>query len=162
MVVRPARCDRSRESISLRLDGMLSTFEGALLDRHLRRCADCRSFAAAATSQTRLLRDAPLEQPLRPVELPVRTASPFRRGSVGALSAVVAAAAAALVVLSPATDKQGGAQLGATAARATGRTVLVVYPAKLQANTRVDMPRLRVQPASIADGPVHGYFSIPV
>ena len=29
--VRPARCDRSRESISLRLDGVLSLFEAALL-----------------------------------------------------------------------------------------------------------------------------------
>src|SRR4051812_37540799 len=105
MVVRPARCDRSRESISLRLDGMLSTFEAALLDRHLRRCADCNAFAEAAAAQTHLLRGAAPEQPRR-IELPARTASPFRRGAVGALSAVVAAAAAALVLLSPTTENQ--------------------------------------------------------
>lgn len=142
---------------------MLSTFEAALLDRHLRRCAECSAFARAASAQTGMLRAAELEHPRSPVQLPARTASPFRRGAVGALSAVVAAAAAALVVLSPSTNNQGGVQLGATASsRAVGRTVLVVYAAKLSPSSRVEMPRLRVQPASIADGPVHGYFSIPV
>jgi predicted anti-sigma-YlaC factor YlaD len=141
---------------------MLSTFEAALLDRHLRRCAECSAFAQAVGAQTHLLRAAALEQPPR-IELPVRTASPFRRGAVGALSAVVAAAAAALVLLSPTTDNQGGGQVGETAAmRTVGRSVLVVYPEKFSPASHVEMPRLRVQPASIADGPVHGYFSIPV
>jgi len=45
---------------------MLSTFEAALLDRHLRRCPSCRAFAASAACQTQLLRGAELEQPLRP------------------------------------------------------------------------------------------------
>ena len=46
---------------------MLSTFESALLDRHLRGCPDCSSFAVDAQEQTRLLRSALLEQPTRPV-----------------------------------------------------------------------------------------------
>ena len=46
---------------------MLSTFESALLDRHLRGCPDCSSFAIDAQEQTRLLRGALLEQPTRPV-----------------------------------------------------------------------------------------------
>jgi predicted anti-sigma-YlaC factor YlaD len=68
--VRPARCDRSREAISLRLDGVLSLFESALLERHLRKCADCSDFSAVAAAQTQLLRSAELEQPLRPVAIP--------------------------------------------------------------------------------------------
>lgn len=141
---------------------MLSTFEAALLDRHLRRCGDCRAFAAGAASQTTLLRAAALEQPARRVELPARPAGTFRRGALGALGAVAAAAAAALVVLGPSSnDRPGRAPAGASAA-GRGRTVLVVYPAKLAPSTSVEVPRLRVRPASIADGPVHGFFSIPV
>ena len=79
-VMTSARCERSREAISLRLDGMLSAFESALLDRHLRGCAACRSFAVNADEQTRLLRNAVLEQPGRSVTIPAEPArgSPAR------------------------------------------------------------------------------------
>jgi hypothetical protein len=36
---------------------------------------------------------------------------------------------------------------------------MVVFPAEPSTNVNVEVPRLRMQPASIADGPVHGYFS---
>jgi predicted anti-sigma-YlaC factor YlaD len=142
---------------------MLSTFEAALLDRHLRRCAECRRFAASAAAQTQLLRAAELELPERPVAIPSRgTRQQIRRGAVGALSAVAAAAAAALVVFSSSTESNAGRGESALTASRTGRTVLVVYAARLSPSSRIDVPRLRVQPASIADGPVHGYFSTPV
>ena len=73
--VTPARCERSRQAISLRLDGMLSAFESALLDRHLRGCPSCRSFAIDAEEQTRLLRSALLEQPTRSGPGPLRVGS---------------------------------------------------------------------------------------
>ena len=44
-----------------------------------------------------------------------------------------------------------------------GAPVMVVVAARpSMANVNVVVPRLRMQPASIADGPLHGYFSEPV
>jgi predicted anti-sigma-YlaC factor YlaD len=81
---------------------MLSSFEGAMLARHLRRCADCRAFAAAAEAQTSLLRAASLEVPA-PVEVRVRVRRPVRHvGRVAVpAAAAVAAVAAAFALVSP-------------------------------------------------------------
>jgi predicted anti-sigma-YlaC factor YlaD len=158
--VRPARCDRSREAISLRLDGVLSLFESALLDRHLRRCADCCDFAAGAAAQTELLRSAVLEQPLRPVAIPAGRRQ-VRRVAAGALTAVASVAAAAAVTLSP-----GGHSNQVTASASsqveTGAPVMVVVAAHPTPGGRETVPRLTMQPASVADGPVHGLFNTPV
>jgi hypothetical protein len=138
---------------------MLSAFESALLDRHLRGCAACRSFADDAGAQTNLLRGAPLEQPTRRIELPAATpARSVPRNAAGILSACLVAAAAAAVLVWPGA-RSNTPQFGAARA---GAPVLVVYPAEPSTNTSVEVPRLRMQPASIADGPVHGYFSAPV
>jgi predicted anti-sigma-YlaC factor YlaD len=157
----PARCERSREWVSLRLDGQLSTFEAALLDRHLRRCDDCRAFAAGAGAQTRLLRAAPLELPSRSFA-PVLQASRSsrRRGIVGVVgaAAAVAAAAAALVA------GTGGLNHGtadASSADASNRPQFKVVPAKASPSVALEVPRLKVEPASAADGPVHGIFAQP-
>jgi hypothetical protein len=158
--VRPARCDRSREAISLRLDGVLSLFESALLDRHLRRCADCRDFAAGAAAQTQLLRSAALEQPLRPVVIPAGRRQ-VRRVAAGALTAVASVAAAAAVTLSPnGHSNQGTAS--ASSQVETGAPVVVVVAAHPTPGARETVPRLTLQPASVADGPVHGLFNTPV
>jgi hypothetical protein len=133
---------------------MLSAFESALLDRHLRGCADCRAFAAGAEAQTSLLRAAVLERPTRPVTIPAASARSVPRGVAGALSACLVAAAAAAVLVWP------GAHSGQPALTAAkGAPVLVTFPAEPSVNANVEVPRLRMQPASIADGPVHGYFS---
>jgi predicted anti-sigma-YlaC factor YlaD len=159
--VRPARCDRSREAISLRLDGVLSLFESALLDRHLRRCADCRAFAAGAAAQTQLLRTAVLEQPLRPIALPAGRRRPVRRVAAGALTAVASVAAAAAVTLSPGGPKQGSAVSAASHVE-VGAPVLVVVAAHPSLGVHETVPRLKMRPASVADGPVHGLFNTPV
>jgi len=159
--VRPARCDRSREAISLRLDGVLSLFESALLERHLRRCADCRDFAAGAAAQTQLLRSAVLEQPLRPVAIPAGRRQ-VRRVAAGALTAAASVAAAAAVTLSPGGTKSSGAELSASSSVQTGAPVMVVVAAKASLGANETVPRLQMQPASVADGPVHGLFSTPV
>jgi predicted anti-sigma-YlaC factor YlaD len=159
--VRPARCDRSRESISLRLDGVLSTFETALLDRHLRRCASCSAFAAAAEEQTQLLRAAALEEPSRRVVVPGRRRPAVRRGLTGALTAGAAAALAAVAVLTPGGTSTRAAAPHVTAARGVSAnlTVVAAHPSPSSA---VDVPRLEVEPASLADGPVHGVYHVPV
>jgi len=158
--VRPARCDRSREAISLRLDGALSLFESALLDRHLRRCADCLDFAAAAAAQTQLLRSAALEQPLRPVAVPAGRRRPARRVALGALTAAASVAAAAVTLTPGGPSRQ--AAVSASAQVETGAPVMVVVAAHPTPGGRETVPRLTMQPANVADGPVHGLFNTPV
>jgi len=160
--VRPARCDRSLEAISLRLDGALSLFESALLDRHLRRCADCRAFATGVAAQTQLLRSAELEQPLRRVVIPAGRRRQVRRVAAGALTAVASVAAAAAVTLSPNTHNGQGTSLSASSQVETGAPVLVVVAANPTLGVHETVPRLTMQPASVADGPVHGLFNTPV
>lgn len=159
--MRPARCDRSREAISLRLDGVLSLFETALLDRHLRRCADCRDFAAAAAGLTQLLRAAELEQPLQQVAVAGGSRRPLRRVAMGALTAAASIAAAAAVTLSP-NGHSGKATASAASPPETDAPVMVVVPASLSLGVHETVPRLVMLPASVADGPVHGLFSTPV
>ena len=138
---------------------MLSTFEAALLDRHLRRCADCCAFAAGAASQTQLLRDAVLEQPIRPIAVPAPRLRPVRRVAAGGLTAVAAVAAAAVFTLTPSGQQGHGS---ASHSPLTNEKVLVVVPAKQTPGSNDTVPRLELANASVADGPVHGLFNTPV
>jgi predicted anti-sigma-YlaC factor YlaD len=140
----------------------LSLFESALLDRHLRRCADCRDFAAGAAAQTQLLRSAELEQPLRPVVIPAGRRRQARRVATGALTAAASVAAAAAVTLSPGGGKTNGSELSAAPKIQTGAPVMVVVAAKQSLGANETVPRITMQPASVADGPVHGLFNTPV
>jgi anti-sigma factor RsiW len=54
-------CARARFWASLRIDGELSELEGALLDAHLARCAECRAITGGFVGATRRLRAQPLE-----------------------------------------------------------------------------------------------------
>src|SRR5690348_15937205 len=98
-------------------------FETALLDRHLRKCADCRDFAAGAAALTHLLRAAELEQPLRPVVVPAGRRN-ARRVAAGALTAVASVAAAAALTLSPGEQRNEASAAGGETA-VTGAPVLV-------------------------------------
>ena len=159
--MRPARCDRSREAISLRLDGAVSTFEAVLLDRHLRRCGECRSFADALAVQTGLLRDAELEEPSRHVVIPAPR-RPLRRVAGGLLTAAAAAAAAAVLTVSSGGQHAQTSATSASEGAQTGGFVLVTVPAHPSPGMKETVPRLTVLPAAVADGPVHGLFSTPV
>jgi predicted anti-sigma-YlaC factor YlaD len=86
-MVRSSICERARMWASLRLDGELSELEGALLDAHLGRCAECASAVAVFAVSASTLR----EEALAPVTL----APPRRRGSTRTF---LAAAAATLLV----------------------------------------------------------------
>lgn len=86
-------CERTREWISLELDGELSEFERALMNAHLVCCGECGEFEAEVRSITTRLRAERLEPVPVPVSLPVRRRSPLRVTQVAAAAAVVLAAA---------------------------------------------------------------------
>ena len=96
-------CERAREWASLRLDDELSEFEGALLDAHLRRCADCASYVLESGAVTAAIRGSELELLPRPVAMPLR----HRRGYAG-LVLQAGAAAAAIVALTIGLGTQFG------------------------------------------------------
>lgn len=155
----PARCERSREAVSLRLDGLLSAFEQALLGRHLDTCAECCAFAEAAEAQTTILRLAPLEAMAVPVELPRPVIRAAGGRVIGVLAAAAAAGIAALASFGP-----GSHSTSVDAARAqaaSGPMLVVVARAPSPSEKDIEVPRLRVQPASVVDKPIHGFFDEP-
>jgi predicted anti-sigma-YlaC factor YlaD len=85
-------CERSREWISLRLDGELSELAEKMLESHLARCAACQAFESDVEVTSRLVRTAPLERPEQPVALPRARRRAFLR-PVGAAAATAAAVA---------------------------------------------------------------------
>jgi anti-sigma factor RsiW len=93
-------CERSREWISLRLDGELSELAEKMLESHLARCAGCRAFERSVEDTTRLVRTAPLELPEEPVVLPHRRFPLMRpAGAVAATAAAVVLGLAAFLNL---------------------------------------------------------------
>ena len=87
------QCGRTRELVSLELDGELSELESARLQAHLEECAACRELKAELAGLTLSLRAAPLETLERPIMLPHRTGVSLRPLQVGAAAAAVAVAA---------------------------------------------------------------------
>ena len=94
-------CERSREWISLRLDGELSELAEKMLESHLARCAGCREFESSAAAATGLVRTAPLELPEQPIAAPRgrRLALVRPVGAVAATAAAVALGFAAFLNL---------------------------------------------------------------
>jgi predicted anti-sigma-YlaC factor YlaD len=94
-------CERSREWISLRLDGELSELAEKMLESHLARCAGCRAFESDAAATTLLVRTASLELPEQPIALPRSRRLAFMRpaGAVAATAAAVALGLAAFLNL---------------------------------------------------------------
>lgn len=84
-------CARARFWVSLRVDDELSELEGALLDAHLSRCADCREFALASDAWTAAIRAASYVSHA-PVVLDLPR-SPRRFAAGAGITALVAAAA---------------------------------------------------------------------
>jgi predicted anti-sigma-YlaC factor YlaD len=86
------RCERAREWLSLSLDGELSRFERALVDRHLSTCAECASFGAELASFTEQIRLTPLEPLEHPIAVPLRrTRRVFRPTQAAAAALAVVA-----------------------------------------------------------------------
>ena len=69
--VRSMECERTRQRISVALDGELSQFERAHVAAHVSRCAGCRMFEAHLRLAATELRSAPLERLPRGVQPPL-------------------------------------------------------------------------------------------
>jgi predicted anti-sigma-YlaC factor YlaD len=93
MEIRPAKCERAAQFVSLDLDGELSRFERAILTSHLRRCPSCAEHAQRVAEVTTLVRATPLEQ-IRLSSLPQG-----RRRIRHAAPTAMAAAAVAMAAL---------------------------------------------------------------
>jgi len=84
-------CEGARAQISRRLDGEISQLEERMLEVHLVRCADCRTFDAQVAKFTNELRAAPLEPLAFPIEIRRARRTSLARAQV-AIAAVVAIA----------------------------------------------------------------------
>jgi hypothetical protein len=142
-------CARARFWASLRVDGELSELEGALLDAHLVRCADCRVFQATAAGSAGLLRGAPLVPPT-----PLRVDLPRSPGRV----LFGAAAAAVLVGASLLAGFVHGAVTPSTPSPSAVRTVAIVAsvetPDQLRRLRRTSLLNERPVPRDISLEPV--------
>ncbi|HVU76549.1 MAG TPA: zf-HC2 domain-containing protein [Gaiellaceae bacterium] len=156
MVV-PERCERCRQSISLELDGMLSRFERALLERHLRSCTSCRSFALDVRRQTARLRAAPLVAAPGLAEVVPPRVRTGRRRAVGFVGAVAIAATAALITLTPSAQRRESVS-GQTTPNSSLLAVVLEAPT---ASVPFEVGRLRLVSPASADGAVRGYYGVP-
>jgi len=92
-------CDRTRNQVSLDLDGELSMLEQVMVSRHLECCPSCRSFSDDVARFTKSLRDAPLERPGRLVFVPRVRRSLVHDGRTVTVRAGATAAGIAAVVM---------------------------------------------------------------
>ena len=141
-------CARARFWVSLRVDDELSELEGALLDAHLRRCADCREFAVGADASTNAIRAASYV-----AHAPVVLALPRspRRYAAGAGVAALVAAAAVAGVLVRGTVSPGSARPSANHAVAV--VASVETPDQLRRLRRTSLLNERRLPRDISAEP---------
>jgi len=98
---RRSGCETARQWLSASLDGELSEFERAALDRHLAVCESCRTTSVHWATIADAIRNEPLAEPTGLVAIPSSRSrlAPFaRRGSMAMVFGAAAAAAAALAV----------------------------------------------------------------
>jgi anti-sigma factor RsiW len=104
-------CDHAGELISARLDGELSEFEDAALDRHLESCPACRTTASELASLAQLMREAPPVELERAVELSApRTARARLLGRATAVASFAGAAAIAAALVVSTTHRTNASQ----------------------------------------------------
>lgn len=137
---------------------MLSRFERALLERHLRSCVGCRGFSAEVREQTARLRAAPLLPAPALVDLVPASPRARRRRAAGFAGAALAAAAAALVTLTPAVQRH---ETTGAAAITPNTSLLAVVAEAPSVTVPFDVGRLRLVSPASADGPVRGYYGVP-
>jgi hypothetical protein len=142
-------CSRARFWASLRVDGELSELEGALLDAHLGRCAECRAYAEGIAGTTAALRGAALERPA-----PLVIAAPERPGRI-----VAGLVAATLVVLAAVVgglvrqNVAGGSASSVGATRNVAIVASVETPDQLRRLRRTSLLNQRLLPRDISREP---------
>jgi anti-sigma factor RsiW len=140
-------CARARFWASLRIDGELSELEGALLDAHLARCAECNALAAGFEASAAALRSAPLER-----VAPVVVDLPRSPRRVLGLIAV-----AAVLVLAAITGGVVGGRIShdpAPAPRAVAAVASFETPDQLRALRRTTLLNTRKLPRDLVAEPV--------
>jgi predicted anti-sigma-YlaC factor YlaD len=109
-----AACERALQWVSLELDGELSEFERALLERHLECCVSCAALRLELGGLTRLIRAAPpvsgRPRPAVPAPAARRRSLP-RRAVAGVLVAAVLAAGAGVGLLGARSTPVGSSAL---------------------------------------------------
>ena len=123
----PQLCERARSWASLRTDGELSELESALLDAHLGRCAECRTFVRGVERIAAALRSA---SPQRPAPLVVAAARPPARRT--GLRALQVAAAVAIVVTAGVAAAFTGPSGGAASAKPVSMVAGIDSPDRLR------------------------------
>jgi predicted anti-sigma-YlaC factor YlaD len=106
------RCERAREWLSLSLDGELSRFERALVDRHLSTCAECAAFGAELAAFTERVRATPLEPLTHPIAVPWRRTRPALRPARAAVAALAVVAVGIGTLSSSLRDQNGQDRIG--------------------------------------------------
>jgi anti-sigma factor RsiW len=91
MDIRSKSCERAAKFVSLEVDGELSSFEQAILRRHLQRCEVCAVYACEIRDLTALLRAAPVEHLRFRIDVGPRRRWGFRVVERAAATAAVAA-----------------------------------------------------------------------
>jgi predicted anti-sigma-YlaC factor YlaD len=117
-------CDRTREWISLALDGELSELEHALMEAHLQRCDSCRGVRDDMHGFAIWLRTSPLESLDAPVWVSPSSRGVLRRAQHRAVH-VVSAGLAATVAVGLALTIPHRADVGRQSERALVAAVLV-------------------------------------
>ena len=147
-------CARARSWVSHEVDGELSHFERVFLAAHLRRCGECARFAEEVRSFTHLVRAAPLEQPERTFEIPVRRPARVRVVARVAIATALVALAGGLGVLAGSNGGGPSAQTGPQ----VGDVALAVPQADRELRelrrVRIEQPRERVAPPGRLGGNV--------
>jgi hypothetical protein len=139
---------------------MLSAFESAMLARHLRRCADCRAFAAAAEAQTSLLRAAPLEAPA-PVEVRVgRSVRLVTRAVIPAAAAIAAVAAAFSLVSVGGNGSQSAVRASRAGADLASQSSLDALTNFAGGTQNLGVQRRLVRRPKIDEG-IRGVYGLP-
>jgi predicted anti-sigma-YlaC factor YlaD len=143
-------CARARFWVSLGVDEELSELEGALLDAHLARCADCREFALGAEASTNAIRAASYVRH-DPIVLHLPRSRSPRRFAAGAGIAAVVAAAAVAGVLVRGTVSSGPSH--PSAGRAIAVVASVETPDQLRRLRRTTLLNQRRLPRDISAEP---------
>lgn len=147
-------CARSREWVSLELDGELSMLERRMLDGHLERCPGCRAFSDQVTGITGLVRSAEAEVPSRTIHVTARRrprpVSVTRTVMRSATAAAAIACAVAIGIVLP---------LGGDDDVSPGLLVVVPVDAEVVNDGEI-LRQERSEPPTRAGDPVRGFREV--